>query len=201
MNVTLKLGDVVRCKVNKKRTLYNEIKATQVAAILLELNGGEMDYAKCIKLLYSIEREALNRWMRPVIYDDLCSMPNGQVLSQTLDRAEYRERKALSFWNEHIENDGNNNLRLVKECGKGKLSRAEINLINDIFEENKHKTPEQLFDEHHTSTLFPEWKDPHGSSIRTKYATLLRVLGKNEEEIKEFEVDLDEFAYLEEMMR
>ena len=54
-------------------SLYDEAKATQVTGLLLELNGGEMDYAKCIKVMYNIEREALNRWMRPVTFDELFS--------------------------------------------------------------------------------------------------------------------------------
>lgn len=185
--------------MSRRQSLYNEIKATQVACLLLKLNGGAMDYAKCIKLLYSIEKEALNRWMRPVIYDDLYSMPYGQVVSKTLDKAEYQEQKVKSFWGEHLENYDRRNIRLIKECGKGKLSRAEINLIEEIYKENKDKTAEQLFDEHHNPSLFPEWKDPHGSSKKTTYAELLRVLGKNKKEIEEFEADLDELAYLEEM--
>lgn len=190
-----------RDKMSKKHSLYNEIKATQVACLLLKLKGGEMDYAKCIKLLYSIEKEALNRWMRPVIYDDLYSLPYGQVVSKTLDRAEYQERNAQSFWGEHLKNYDGKNIRLIKECGKEKLSRAEIDLIEEIFEENKNKTPEQLFDEHHNPDLFPEWKDPQGSSIETKSSDLLRILGKTQEQIKEFEEDMSELAYLEEMIQ
>jgi len=158
-----------------------------------------MDYAKCIKLLYSIEKEALNRWMRPVIYDDLYSLPYGQVVSKTLDRAEYQEQKAQSFWGEYLENYDGKNIRLIKECGKEKLSRAEIDLIGEVFEENKNKTPGQLFDEHHNPDLFPEWKDPQGSSIETTYFDLLRILGKTQEQIKEFEEDMNELTYLEEM--
>lgn len=182
-------------------SLYDEVKATQAACLLLKLNGGEMDYSKCIKLLYSIEREALNRWMRPVIYDDLYSLPYGQVVSKTLDRAGYQEQKAQSFWGEHLENYNGETIRLIKECGKGKLSRAEIDLIKEIFEENKDKTPQQLFDEYHNPALFPEWKDPHASSIKTPYPDLLRILGKTQEQIREFEEDMNELTYLEEMTR
>ena len=187
--------------MSKKHSLYNEVKATQVACLLLKLNGGEMGYAKCIKLLYSIEREALNRWMRPVIYDDLYSLPYGQVVSKTMDRAKYQEPKAQSFWAEHLENYDGENIRLLKECGKGKLSRAEIDLIQEIFEKNRNKTAEQLFEEHHNPDLFPEWKDPHGSSIETTYPDLLRILGKTPEQIRQFEEDMDELTYLEEMTR
>jgi hypothetical protein len=193
--------DVERCKVSEKHNLYNEIKATQVAAILLELNGGEMDYAKCIKLIYNIEREALNRWLRPVIFDDLFSLPHGQVVSKTLDRAKFENQSNKSFWRDHLVTDSNDNIRLIKECGREKLSRAEIDLTKEIFQKYKDKTTRQMFDEYKDPKLFPEWKDPHRSSIETTYSDLLHLLGKTQEQIKEFEEDMNELAYLEEMTR
>ncbi len=184
-----------------KYSLYDEIKATQAACLLVELNGGEMDYAKCIKLLYGIEREALNRWMRPVTFDDLFSMPHGQVVSKALNKAKLENQGVKSFWREHLKTSANNNVHLIKECGNGKLSRAEISLIKEVFEENKHKTPAQLFDEHHNPEITPEWKDPGSSSIKIPYAELLRILGKTPEQIKEFEKDLSELKRLKEMTK
>lgn len=182
-----------------KRSLYNEVKATQVAAVLLELNGGTMDYAKCIKLLYNIEREALSRWMRPVIYDDLCSMPHGQVVSKTLNKAKLENQNMESFWREHLETNEDNTIRLIKDCGKGKLSRAEAELIKEYFEKYKDKTAGQMMDEHHDPKLFPEWKNPHGSSKKTEKSYLLHVLGKNSSQIRAFTQDMSELARLKEM--
>ena len=181
----------------KKRSLYNEVKATQVAALLLTQSGGEMNYATFIKLLYGIEREAINRWLRPVIYDDLYSLPHGQVVSNTLDLAEPQSQPVKSFWGEYIRTQDDNTTHLIKECGIEKLSRAEIDLIKEIYEANKHKTPGQLFDEHHDPTLFPEYKNPHGSIIKTNYVDLLRALRKTKEQIKAFEANLDALAKLE----
>jgi len=184
-----------------RHSLYNEIKATQVVALLLELNGGEMDYAKCIKLLYNIEREALNRWMRPVIFDDLFSLPHGQVVSKTLDRAKLENQGVKSFWRDHLETNNENNIRLIKECGRGKLSRAEIELIKEFSQKYKDKTPGQMMDEHHNPELFPEWKNPQGSSKKTMHSDLLRLLGKTNKQIEEFEEDMNELAYLGKMTR
>jgi hypothetical protein len=185
----------------ERLSLYNEVKATQTAALLLELNGGEMDYAKCTKLLYNIEREALNRWMRPVTFDNLCSLPHGQVLSKTLDKAKFENQHNKSFWRKHLETYNKNNIRLVKECGRGKLSRAEIELIKEFDNKYKDKTPGQMMDEHHNAKLFPEWKDPGRSSIKTTYPDLLRVLGKTPEQIKEFEQDLSALKHLKAITR
>ena len=81
------------------------------------------------------------------------------------------------------------------------MSRAEINLIEEIFEENRNKTTEQLFYEHHNPVLFPEYKDPLGSSIKTTYSELLHVLGKTQQEIEEFEEDMNELARLKAIIR
>lgn len=180
--------------MGKKRSLYNEIKTTQIASLLLKFNGGQMDYAKCIKLLYATEREAINRWLSPILGDELYSLQSGQVVSQTLDRAEYRDHPPKSFWNEHLTTTKDNVIHIVRECGFGKISRAEVELIKEIYEENKHKTTKQLFDEHHNSALFPEYKDPGDSRIRTSYPNLLGKLGKTQDQIKEFEDNISELA-------
>jgi len=139
--------------------------------------------------------------MRPVTFDDLCSLPHGQVVSRTLDKAKFENQDNKSFWREHLETYNKNNIRLVKECGRGKLSKAEIELIKEYFEEYKDKTPQQMFEEHHNPLLFPEWKDPKGSSIKTRYSDLLRLLGKTPEEIKEFEEDLNALRHLKEITK
>ncbi len=183
--------------------LYDEAKAMQVAGLLMELNGGEMDYAKCIKLMYNIEREALNRWMRPVTFDALYSLPYGQILSNTLNKAKPENQKVQSLWRQHLETipaTGNDHtIRLTKECGKGKLSRAEVELITEFSHRYKEKTAGQMMDEHHTSSMFPEYKDPKGSSIKTTYSNLLQKLGKSQEQIKQFEDDLTGLAYMKKM--
>ncbi len=180
---------------------YNEIKATQMAALLLRLNGGEMNLLKFITLTYNIEREALNRWLRPVTFGRLFSFDNGQGVSDIYDNAKFSKQDIKSFWREYLETYNNRNIRLIKGCGIEKLSRAEINLIKEMFEKYKDKNASQMIDEHHKPNLFPEWNDPHSSSIETTYSDLLRLLGKTQEEIKEFEEDLSELACLEKIAR
>jgi len=186
-------------------SLYDEVKATQVAGLLMGLNGGEMDYAKCIKLMYNIEREALNRWMRPMTFDSLFSLPHGQIVSNTMDKAKLENQKVESFWRQHLEtipSTGNDyTIRLTEECGKGKLSRAEVELITELDQQYKDKTAGQMMDEHHTSSMFPEYKDPEGSSIKTTYSNLLRVLGKSPEQITQFKDDLIGLAYMKKMTK
>jgi hypothetical protein len=183
--------------------LYDEDKAIQEAGLLMELNGGEMDYAKCMKLMYNIEREALNRWMRPVTFDDLFSLPYGQILSNTLNKAKPENQKVKSLWRQYLETipaTGNDHtIRLTKECGKEKLSRAEVELITEFYQRYKGKTAGQMMDEHHTPSMFPEYKDPGDSSIKTTYSDLLQKLGKSQKQITQFEEDLTGLVYMKKM--
>lgn len=181
-----------------KLSLYDEIKATQVGSFLLELNHAEMDYLKFIKLLYNIERESINRWTRPLIFDNLYSMEHGQVVSKTLDRAKPENQGVETFWRGYIVNS-DNNVHLIKTTNKDRLSRAEVNLIKELFEKYKDKTPLQMRQEHHTPELFPEWKDPGNSSIKTTYDDLLKVLGKTSEQIQDFKIELSRLRKLKEI--
>lgn len=179
-----------------KLSLYDEVKATQASTLLLNLNNNEMDYLKFIKLLYNIERESIKRWTRPLIFDDLYSMPHGQATSKTLDRAKPENQGVETFWRNHIVNS-NNNMRLIKNAGTNKLSRAEISLIKEISEKYRNKTASQMIDEHHN--LFLEWENPGDSSIKTTYEELLKVLGKTDEQIQDFEIELSRLRKLKEL--
>ena len=92
-------------------------------------------------------------------------------------------------------------MRLNKSASTGKLSRAEISLIKEMFEKYKHKTAPQMVDEHHDPTLFPEWEKPGSSSKKTSYDVLLKVLGKTDEQIQDFKVELSRIKRLKEISR
>lgn len=181
-----------------KHSLYDEGKATQVGTMLLNLNNNEMDYLKFNKLLYNIERESINRWTRPLIFDDLYSLPHGQVASKTLDRTKLENQGVETFWREHIVNS-DNNVRLIKDTKTDKLSEAEINLIKEMFLKYKDKTPEQMIEEHHNHNLFPEWENPGSSSKKTTYDVLLKALGKTDEQIQDFKIELSRLKKLKEI--
>lgn len=174
----------------------NEEKATQAAALLLTQSNCSMDLLKFMKIMYNIEREALERWSFPVTYASICSMPDGQILSEIFDNTKPHNRRV--FWDEYIDTDrSRNSVSLKKGCPTGKLCRAEISLIKEIYNRDKDKSPIQLSDEHHE---YPEYVDPGHSSIPTDYAKLLKVLGKTPEQISAFKNDMCGEAHLEELV-
>jgi uncharacterized phage-associated protein len=60
----------------------DEVKATQIAALVLRMAGGRLKHLALIKLLYRLDREALRRWNFPVTTDRYFSMKYGPVTSK-----------------------------------------------------------------------------------------------------------------------
>ena len=178
------------------RVLYDEVKAAQTTGLLLKLNGGKENLLKLIKLLYAIERESINRQLSPFTYDKLVSMPHGQVVSNTYDNI---KSSPVGIWGDCFKTttEGREKtVHLLKECGTNKLSKANIALIKEIYQRNVDKSPEDLECEHHNPKITPEYINPHGSSIKTNYTSLLKFLGKTQIEIENFNADLKEMAFI-----
>jgi len=184
-------NDIVSNKV-----LFDELKAAQTTGLLLKLNGGKENLLKLIKLLYAIERESINRQLSPFTYDKLVSMPHGQVVSNTYDNI---KSIPVGIWGDCFKTTSKGRektVHLLKECGTSKLSKANIALIKEIYQRNVDKSPEDLEREHHDPKITPEYVNPHGSSIKTNYASLLKLLGKTQVEIENFNGDLKEMAFI-----
>lgn len=203
-NIGLTICDLVlklrkglrRMGMVRKSPLYNEAKATQVAAFLLKQNDGCMNLLKFTKIMYNIEREALRRWSHPVTHSAMCSMRSGQVLSEIHDNT--KKHVPAPIWKEYIDtNRKTHTVSLRKESPIGKLCKAEINLIKEIYQRDKDKSIGLLKYEHHK---YPEYVDPGNSSIKTDCGKLLSILGKSQEDIKEFESDIRESARVKELV-
>jgi uncharacterized phage-associated protein len=177
---------------------FNEAKATQAAALLLKLRGGRMSYMKLVKLLYLVDRTALIRWGRPVTFDSYFSLPYGPVLSRTLNLiTEGAPPDEPSIWSSCISEPQNREVALIGDCSTDELSRAEEDLIGEIFGQYGHMRRWDLVDLLHKD--FPEWQDPQGSSLPIEYRDILRAGGRTEIEIAEIESEIEELALLEEL--
>lgn len=173
----------------KVRLRFNERRATEAAARLLKLRGGQMSYMKLIKLLYLADREALLRWGRPITTDRYVSMDKGPVVSRIYSLiTEEIPPGEESFWRRHISApEANYEVRLLSEPKPWELSRAEEALLDEVFQKygalDRWKVVEITHD-------LPEWQDPNGSSVPIEYGDILRAGGKTDEEIAEIEAEL-----------
>lgn len=171
---------------------FREKKATQAAALFLQLRGGAMNHMKLIKLLYILDREALLRWGAPVTFDRFVSMNNGPVLSSVLDRINAQVDPAhCTYWHEYISERRRNTVKLKEFAGTDELSQAELNLAKEIYEEHGRRNRWDLVEFVHT---FPEWEHPHGSARPISYRSILEQGDYSPEEIDLIEEELRSVA-------
>lgn len=173
---------------------FNEAKATQVAALILQLRGTRrMKYLKLLKLMYLVDREALARWGRPISTDRHVSMDKGPVLSRvySLITEEQCERGS---WSEHIAPAADYDVQLKADPGTQELSRAEEELVAEVFAKHGHKNRWELVREVHD---LPEWQDPHGSMIPIAIRDILIAVGKSDSDIAAIEEQLESDALAE----
>lgn len=173
---------------------FNEKKTTQTAALFLKKAGGRMNYMKLIKLLYLVDRRALEKWECPITGDSYFSMTYGPVLSKVLDFINNEVKpESPSIWSEFIKTVNNYNVELVKDSHEDELSRREIDLIDELFQKYKNKDKWDLVNELHDNC--PEWEDPEGSSNPIRVEDIFKVLGKTERDISIIESETNAYAF------
>ncbi|MBN1782737.1 SocA family protein [bacterium] len=176
---------------------YREDKATQAASLLLKNNHNKMPYLKLLKLMYLIDRKALEQWGRPITFDKYVSMDFGPVLSTTYNRINIEPAPGEEFyWHQYISEPKHYEVKLKKDPGIGALSNAEIEIINKIDQKYKHMDRFALSDLTHD---LPEWQNPHGSSIPISFDSLLHHLGKDKKEAELIKDELDAAEFLNEL--
>jgi len=178
---------------------FDETKATQVASRILKMRGGRMHYLKLIKLLYIIDREALQRWGFPVTTDRHVSMDHGPVVSR-IYKLIVEEEIAKPQWGAHISppvGDGYE-VELMREASTDRLSAAEEKLIDEVYEKYGYMNRWKLRDLCHG---FPEWNDPQGTSIPISIREILKAGGHDDEEIRATVRELRAMATAEEAFR
>lgn len=176
---------------------FNEAKATQAAAVLLERVGREMNHMKLIKLMYLADREALLRWGRSISTDRHCSLPRGPVLSKVLNLINDEPSPVeSSIWASTISSIPSYKVRLNFEIEKNDLSLAEIDVLNAVFNQFGHMNQWELVDYTHT---LPEWKDPNGSSIPIDYRDILKAGNKSEEAIGKISEEFEALTCFDEI--
>jgi uncharacterized phage-associated protein len=141
-----------------------------------------MQHLALIKLLYKTDREALGRWGVPVTTAHHVSMKLGPVVSEIYDliKANGNPEARPSFWGTYIKKPSAYDVSLCQNPGDSELSRAEENLIDEIFKADGHKDGFTLAEETHR--MFPEWKDPGSSSYPIELSEILDALGASEDE-------------------
>src|SRR5262249_21347684 len=97
-------------------------------------------------------------------------------------------------WRRHISEPRNYEVVLLCDPSNSELSRAEEDLIGEVFGRHGHKSRWELRDFSHT---LPEWRDPNGSTIPISIRDILIAGQKTEAEIAEVEAEIENLAFAE----
>lgn len=163
------------------RFVFNERKATQAAAKLLEMQGGRMPYIKLIKLLYLADRQSLIETGYPITGDRLVSLDHGPVLSRVLDFITWGSAGGESSWVQCISAPERYEVSLIAGTEFDELSEYEIDVLIQVCSQFGELDRWDLVKYTHS---LPEWIDPHGSCIDIDVRTILEDAGKSEKEIQ-----------------
>lgn len=137
---------------------FDERTATEMAAYILNRLGGSTEYIKLIKLMYLADRKALEEHQMPISTDRYVSMKYGPVLSNTFDLVRHPPVYDVGdFWNEHIEDIGQYQVRLTKKVPPAKLSLAQEEILGLTCDEFGSWPWGKLVEYTHD---LPEWKNP-----------------------------------------
>lgn len=156
------------------------LKLTQAASFLLKRHNGFITRMRLLKLLYIADRELLAQHRRPITGDNPVAMDFGPVLSHTYDLLK-GEATGIDVWSRHIQQVAPYTHRLVADPGVGKLSKLELEKLDEVVKRY------WWVDDHELSKLtheFAEWKrnEPAaGSSKRIPTEHVLEALGLGNE--------------------
>lgn len=176
----------------KLASLFNEKKAAQVAAFFLfkaSQRGANITLLKLMKLMYLAERDSYRQYGEPIIGDALVSMPNGPVLSSTLDLINFGSQKNLvGGWDTLIAECSGRDMalqspELVKsEDDLRELSESDLEILQSVWSVFGNRSAFWLRDYTHNPENCPEWEDPDGSSVPIKLEKLFEIFSFSKEE-------------------
>jgi hypothetical protein len=116
-------------------------KATEAACLFLEQEGGRMNVLKLVKLIYLLDRLAIERIGVPVAGGTCFSMRNGPVNSALLDliNAGCLWDEKDDEWARHISDRSGHEVKLRRKPKVRHLSPFEIRLVDEIYETHGHR--------------------------------------------------------------
>ena len=147
----------------------NERLATQMAVAFITKANGPVGRLRLIKLMYLAEREAMRRFLLPIIGDQIFAMRHGMALSNTA-RLARGKGEADGEWNQHIvrTTQGLGTRRGVSAGSLGDPSKDDLGVIQRVWERYGDKSQDELVhDVHHK---LPEWIDHWDNDDRKTHA-------------------------------
>jgi len=163
---------------------FNARKATEVASLLIQSEGGKMNVMKLVKMVYLLDRLSIARRGIPVVGGVYYSMRNGPVISELLDviNAGRLADEADCSWEQFISSRTGHEVALVGQAPVEFVSESEIQLIAEIYKEHGQKDQWQIRNWCHQNC--GEWTPLQAGRERIQVEEIAINVGKSEAEVK-----------------
>lgn len=170
-----------RHRTDTETTEVSERLAAHMAVAIIAEARRPVGRLKLLKLMYLAEREAMRRFLLPIIGDDILAMRQGMALSNTAALAGGRG-EANGAWNRHIVQtaQGLGVRKGVPARSLDSLNEDDRSVIQSVCQRYGHRTQDQLVhDVHHK---LPEWiahwhqPDRKPQAVPVPYETLYRTV-------------------------
>lgn len=162
----------------------SERLATQMAVAFIAKANRPVGWLKLVKLMYLAEREAMRRFLLPIIGDDIFAMRHGMASSNTARLAQGKG-EAYGEWSQHI-------VRTAQGLGIRKgvstesldcLSEDDLGVIQSVWDDYGDKNQDELV--HVVHHRLPEWIEHWGNvadrkthAVPVPHETLYRTFSK-----------------------
>lgn len=160
---------------------YDPEKAAQTIAYFAKREGGSINVLKVIKLIYLADRESVRHRGHPIQNEPRFSLPHGPVNSTTLDHLNGAYRDSQPIWQSVLDARAGNNVGLadgnLSEDKLEKLSKRELGILNDVWEQVGHMDRFDLADWTHIPENVPEWEEPNGSRKGISLERIMAAVG------------------------
>jgi uncharacterized phage-associated protein len=178
---------------------FDARKATQVAALFIQREGGEVNVMKLVKLLYLLDRLSLVRRGLPVLGGDYFSMKNGPVTSEVLDLINAGQLEGFTTdWAEFISDCAEHKLALRAAPDTERLSESELQLIGEVFTEHGRKTTFELVEWCHRHC--PEWRPVTRGRHEIRVEDILEAGGRSQDYIERVVAEATESERLDALL-
>jgi uncharacterized phage-associated protein len=168
---------------------FRSRKAAQLCAHFAVKEGGTIEKLKLIKLVYLAERQCLEDWHRPILFDELFSLPHGPICSSTLNGINGNIHEQI--WDDFVARNGNE-IVAMKKFGRESLdeiSDAELDIVGEVWQRFGHMTASQL--RNYTHEHCPEYTETTGR-IPISYREVLEAVGAASVEAEAIDREISE---------
>ena len=141
---------------------FDQRKATEAtAALLRNADGQRMNYMRLLKLLYLAERKSLEVRGRPIFCDTVVAMKRGPVLSRVYDLIKGSD-PGVPQWAQFFKKEAFD-IVMKSDPGVARLSRAEVDIINEIDQQFSECDETDIVDWCHDNLPEFQKNDPEAS--------------------------------------